>query len=243
MSYALLVAQRELKSYLRSPLGYAAAAGALLIDGIWFMAKALGKPGAEQLSAEVLRETFFGITGVTMILGIALSMRLIAQEHEQGTLVLLRTSPISDRSLVLGKFLSVMVVMTVITLLTGYMPILIYSVGRVSAGHILVGYVGVWLLAATTVSVGLFASALAKNQVVAAILGGVLMATMVLWWLVASISDPPLKSFLAGLAVHHLRQRDFMTGVLHLDNVVFYLALTGFFLVAAIKTVEARRWR
>ncbi|HHH11591.1 MAG TPA: hypothetical protein ENK23_05895, partial [Sorangium sp.] len=101
-----LIAVRELKAYFRSPLGYVAAAAALLLDGILFMAFAMGGPGTRQLSAKVLSQYFYVVSGVTMILAVALSMRVIAQEHESGTLVLLKTSPISDSQLVLGKYLA-----------------------------------------------------------------------------------------------------------------------------------------
>ncbi len=243
MNNILLIAKRELRGYLRSPLGYVAAAAALLVDGIWFIARALGGTGDKRLSAQVLAEFFNGVTGVTMFIGIVLSMRLIAYDHEHGTLVLLRTSPITDRQVVLGKYLAVLVMMFFITALSTYMPALIFVNGKVSLGHIAVGYLGVLLLGAVTVSVGLFASALAKNQIIAAVLGAGTMATMVLWWLIAKMADPPVRDFIEGLAVHHLRQRDFMTGVLRLENVVYYLAVTYFFLLASTKTMEARRWR
>jgi ABC-2 type transport system permease protein len=243
MSNVLLVAGRELKAYVRSPLGYIAAAAALLIDGILFMTRALGDAGGKRLSAKVLEDFFFNASGVTMILGVVLSMRLLAQEHESGTLVLLRTSPVSDRSVIVGKFLAVLAVLMVITGLTLYMPALIFVNGKVSVGHILVGYLGLILLGAATMSVGIFSSAIAKNQVIAAILATAIMGALLLMWLLARISDAPVDDFINGLAIHHLRQRDFMTGVLHLDNVVYYLAMTYFFLFAATKTLEARRWQ
>ncbi len=243
MSNILLIAGRELRAYFRSPLGYLAAAAALLLDGILFMTQALGGTGDKRLSAHVLGEFFHNLSGVTMILGIVLSMRLIAYDHEHGSLILLRTSPISDREVVLGKYLAVLAVMFLITALTTYMPALIFVNGKVSVAHIGVGYLGVFLLAAVAASVGLFASALAKNQIIAAILGAVIMATMVLWWLIAKIADPPVKDFIEGLAVHHLRQRDFMTGVLRLENIVYYIAVIYFFLLASTKTMEARRWQ
>lgn len=243
MSNILLVARRELSAYFRSPLGYLAAAAALLLDGILFITRALGGTGDKRLSAQVLAEFFNNLTGVTMILGIVLSMRLIAYDHEHGTLILLRTSPIRDRDVVLGKYLAVLVLLFLITALTTYMPALIFVNGKVSVAHIAVGYLGVLLLAAVSASVGLFASAIAKNQIIAAILGAVLMATMVLWWLIAKMAEPPVKEFIEGLAVHHLRQRDFMTGVLRLENVVYYVAVAYFFLLASTKTMEARRWQ
>ena len=243
MSNVGLILGRELKSYGRSPVGYAAAAGVVLIDGIWFMAKALGGTAEKRLSATVLAEFFNGASGTTSILAIALAMRLIAAEHDAGTLVLLKTSPIRDWEIVLGKFLSVMVVLLSITAMTAYMPLLIMKNGKVSLGHLLVGYAGVLLLGAAVTAIGLFASALAKNQVVAAILAGVLTGAMYLWWMVAKIADPPVTDFLEGLAIHHLRMRDFMTGILRLENVVYYVVVVFFFLLASVKTLEARRWR
>ncbi|MFP6686695.1 MAG: ABC transporter permease [Polyangiaceae bacterium] len=243
MSHILLIAGREMRAYFRSPLGWVAASAALFIDGVWFIAKALGDPGAKRLSATVLNQFFNGITGVTMIIAIALSMRLIAQEEEQGTLVLLKTSPMRDWDLVLGKFLAVFGMIAIITGLTVYMPALIFVNGKVSVGHIATGYLGVLLLGAATASVGIFASALAKRQVVAAILGAVIMGALVLLWLLAKMTEPPVTDFLNGLAIHHLRQRDFMTGVLRLENVVYYLVVCFFFLLATTKTLEARRWQ
>jgi len=243
MSNVLWIARRELKAYLRSPLGYVVAAAVLLIDGIWFIAKAMGPAGDKRLSAAVLSEFFHGATGTTMIACIALAMRLIAQEQEQGTLVLLRTSPVRDRDIVLGKFLSVWLVMLLITVLSVYMPALIFVRGRVSIGHILVGYTGVLLLAAASTAIGVFASAIARSQVIAAILGAVVLGTMVLLWMVARISEPPLNGFIETLALHHVHQRQFMAGVLRLEHVVYYLVVTFFFLLAAVKTLEVRRWR
>ncbi|MBW2528497.1 MAG: ABC transporter permease subunit [Deltaproteobacteria bacterium] len=243
MSNVLLIARRELMAYVRSPLGYVVAAAVLLIDGIWFMAKALGPAGGKQLSAAVLGEFFHGATGTTMIACLVLSMRLVAHEQEHGTLVLLRTSPIRDRDVVVGKFLSVMLVMSITTALTVYMPLLVAAYGKVSTGHIVVGYVGLLLLASASIAIGLFASTLARSQVIAAIVGAALLGTMLLLWLLARQTEPPINEFIEGLALHHARQRPFMQGLLRLENVVYYLAVTFAFLVASIKTLEARRWR
>jgi ABC-2 type transport system permease protein len=238
---ALLVAGRELAAYVRSPLGYILAAAALLIEGIWFYAKALGS-GA-RMSADVLAEFFNGASGVTMFAAVILSIRLLAGEREHGTLVLLNTAPIKDSEIVGGKFLSALAVIAVMTLLTIYMPALIFVNGRVSVGHILVGYLGVVLFGGSVLSIGIFASALARTQVIAAILAAIMVAVMVVLWLVAREVDPPLNTLLSALSLHHNRQRSFMTGALRVENVVFYLAVSYFFLLAATKTLEARRWR
>lgn len=241
MRNALLVAGREIAAYLRSPLGYIIAAAVLLLDGIVFYSRGLGS--GQKLSAEVLFEFLNGATGTTMAASIFLSMRLLAGEREHGTIVLLNTAPIRDAEIVAGKFLSALAVIAVITALTVYMPLLIFVNGRVSVGQILVGYLGVLLLGAASLSIGLFASALAKTQVIAIIVGAAILGTMILLWMVARETDPPLNTLLSGLAIHHNRQRPFMNGVLRLENVVFYVAVSYFFLLAATKTLEARRWR
>jgi ABC-2 type transport system permease protein len=243
MRNALLVAGRELGAYLRSPLGYVVAAASLLIDGILFYAFVLGAGAGPRLSAEVLMNFFYYASGTTMIASVALSIRLLAGERENGTLVLLNTAPIRDAEIVAGKFLSAFAFLAVMTLLTVYMPLLIFVNGKVSTGHIVVGYVGLLLLAAASLSIGLFASALARTQVIAAILGAAVLGTMVLLWAAAKVTDPPLSGFVSALALHHERFKPFMTGVLKLENVVYYLGIAYFFLLCATKTLEARRWR
>ncbi len=243
MNHVGLIMGRELKAYWRSPLGYAAAAGVLLFDGIWFMAMALGGSTEKKLSAAVLQQFFYGASGSTAFLAGLLAMRLIAAEHEHGSLVLLKTSPVRDWEIVLGKFLSVMVVVLAITAMSIYMPLLILKNGKVSWGHVAVGYTGLLLLGAAVAAMGLFASALTKNQIVAAIVTVVIAAVMYFWWAIAKIADPPVNDFLEGLAIHHMRMKDFMTGLLRLENVLYYLAVAFFFLLAAVKTMEARRWR
>jgi ABC-2 type transport system permease protein len=238
---ALLIAGRELRAYLRSPFGYIVAAAILLVDGLLFQGYALGS-GA-RLSADVLRDFFYFASGTTMVASILLSMRLLAEERQTGTLVLLNTAPLSDSAIVAGKFLSAFAFVVLLTALTLYMPLLVLVNGKVSLGHIAVGYLGLILLGAASVAIGLFGSALARSQVLAAILGAGMLVTMLLLWLVARVTDPPLNSFLAGLALHNERQNAFMQGLLRLENVVYYVAVTWFFLLAATKTLEARRWR
>ncbi len=240
MSQALLIARRELRAYLRSPIGSIVVAGALLIDGLYFYWKGLTE---KLLSAQVLSEFFYGASGTTMIAGIILAMRLLAEERQTGTITLLNTSPIRDGEIVVGKFASAFTVIFAMTLLTIYMPLLIFVNGKVSVGHILVGYAGLLLLGAASLSIGLFASALARSQVVAAILGALILAPLVLLWVVAKAVDPPLNEFLSALAIHHENFRPFMNGTLQLDGVVYYVMVTFFFLLAATKTLEARRWR
>jgi ABC-2 type transport system permease protein len=155
----------------------------------------------------------------------------------------LNTAPIRDVEIVLGKYLAAFAMIAIITLLSIYMPLLVFVNGKVSLGHVAVGYSGILLLGSAALAIGMFTSSLSRSQVMAAILGGLIVAVMVTLWMLAKVTDPPVSAFLSGLALHHQRQFPFMTGVLKLENVVYYVAVTFFFLLAATKTLEARRWR
>lgn len=240
MSNALLIARRELAAYLRSWLGPAIVSGALLIEGILFYWIGLGQ---KLLSADVLRQFFYNTSGVTMVAALFLSMRLLAEERQTGTLVLLNTSPVSDRDIVLGKFLGAFAVLAATTLLSVYMPAWLFVHGKVAIGHMVVGYLGLLLLGGAVTSIGLFGSTLARSQVVAVIVGGALLAVMILLWLVAKASEPPLNEYISRLALHHENFRPFMDGILEPTRVVYYLVVTYAFLFASTKVLEARRWR
>ncbi|MBM4362227.1 MAG: ABC transporter permease subunit [Deltaproteobacteria bacterium] len=240
MTKALLVARRELGSYARSPLGAVILAGALLIDGILFYYFGLSK---KMLSAEVLTEFFYAASGVQMAASLVLSMRLIAEERQTHTFTLLNTAPIADWEIVLGKYLSALGMLGLLTALTLYMPALIFVNGKVSIGHIAVGYTGLFLIGSATIAIGLFASALTRSQVVAVIVGAAILAALILMWMLASAAEPPLNSFLAGLAFHHQNYQPFQKGILELRGVAYYVAVTYFFLLSATKILEARRWR
>jgi ABC-2 type transport system permease protein len=236
-----LVLRRELAAYLKSPLGAIVIAAALLIDGIYFQAKGLG--GGKRLSSDVLITFFDAASGTTMVASIVLAMRLVAGERETGTLVLLNTAPIRDREIILGKFGAAYALLALKNALSLYMPLLVMVNGKINKGHVAVGYLGIFLLAGAALAIGLFASTLARTQVVAVIVGAVVLATFVLLWLVAKVTEPPVSDFLDSLALHHDNQRPFMQGKLVATHVAYYVAVTFFFLLAATKVMEARRWR
>ena len=99
------------------------------------------------------------------------------------------------------------------------------------------------IVALASLSISLFASSLARTQVVAVLVAGVLLAMLFLVFFLASMTDPPINSFILALSIFHVRQRSFMNGVLKLENVLFNLAIAYVFLLATTKTLEARRWR
>jgi len=236
-----IIYRRELGAYLRSPFAWVIAAVLLLVDGILFQAMSLSQ---DALSADVLRRFFWSTSGVTMIAGIVLSIRLIAEERQNHSMVLLNTSPVRDVEIVLGKFLAALTFLTGMLVLSVYMPLLIKIHGKVTLAQIAVGYVGLVLLGSVALAIGMFASSLARQQLVAAILGAAMLTIMSLLFQLATRLDAPLTGLLGELDVWWIHfQNGFMVGVVHLKDVVFYLAMTYFFLLLAVKTLEAKRWQ
>src|SRR5512142_3040470 len=129
MRSVAILALRELKAYFRSPMGPVLIAAVLLIDGILFYWQALTE---KLLSAEGLEQFFYNASGTTMIAAVVLSMRLLAEERQLGTFTLLNTSPLGDAEIVIGKYISAVVMLAAMTLLTAYMPMLIFVNGKVS---------------------------------------------------------------------------------------------------------------
>jgi ABC-2 type transport system permease protein len=241
MNATSLIARRELSAYLRTMNGYVIAAAVLVVDGILFNAFALGGP--DKRSAEVLRLFFYVSSGTTMIASVFLSMRLLAEEKQTGTLVLLTSSPVKDWEIILGKFLSGFAFLALLTLATAFMPALVMVNGKISFGHLVAGYLGLLLLGGATMAIGTLGSTMARSQVLAAIISGSLVVAMLILWLLAAITDRPLNDVFLALALYQRHQVPFQVGVVHLRDVVYYLAVIYFCLFAATRVLEARRWR
>lgn len=241
MRVVWLVLGREFGGYFRSYMGTIILAVVLLVDGLLFNVYALG--GGSKYSAEVLRQFFYFSSGTTMIASIFLTMRLLAEEKQMGTLVLYTTSPVKDYQIVLGKFLSAFLFLCILTLLTLYMPLLIFVHGKVSVGHIFGGYVGLLCLGSAALAIGMFGSALAPSQIVAAILSAAILVAMLLFWLLATVTGPPLSGLFSYLAVHNKHFLPFMKGTVNTRDLIYYLSVTWFFLMVSTRVIEARRWR
>ena len=236
-----LIIRRELSAYLRSPLGWVVAAVVLLMDGLLFNSFALGSDTARK-SSEILRQFFYFSSGTTMAASLFLSMRLIAEEHQNGTLTLLFTSPIRDYQIVIGKFLSALIFLAALTLLTGYMPALILVHGKITRGQIMAGYLGLLLLGSTSLSIGMLASALTKSQLVAIISGAAMLVGMIICWLLGSITDRPLSELFTWLSIWNKHFQPFMGGLINTQDVVYYVTMTYAFLFATTRVIESRRW-
>jgi ABC-2 type transport system permease protein len=237
-----IVFRRELAAYLTSPIGYVVGALALLVNGIVFQAYALGV--GPRLSADVLHFFFLYTSVATMVLGVTLSIRLLAEERQQHTIVLLNTSPVRDWEVIAGKFLSAWVFLSGLTILSIYMPLLILVNGKIAWGELVVGYLGLILLGGASLAIGVFASSLTRHTLVAATVAAATNVILVLLHPLAKRIDEPLRGVLQELDLWWLNfQGSFMIGILELEDVVYYLAIIYFFLLVATKTLEAKRWQ
>jgi ABC-2 type transport system permease protein len=238
---ALLIARRELAAYLRTLSGYVVIAVILALNGLFFNAYALG--GASKRSAEVLSQFFYYSSGFTIVAAVFISMRLLAEERQTGTLPLLYSSPLRDRDIVLGKFLAGLAFLGLYVLCTLYMPLLVLVNGKVSFGHVAAGYLGLLLLGSASLAVGTFGSALARNQLLAAITSAVLLVALILCWLLARITEQPLASVFSAMSLWNQHFPPFQSGLVYVRDVVYYLVVTYVALFAATRVLEARRWR
>src|SRR5690606_23731052 len=147
-------------------------------------------------SADVLFDYFYVTSGIVMVVGLFLAMRLMAEEKQSGTIVLYFTSPLSERQIIYGKFLSVLALICIILFVTLYMPALIMMNGKISFGHLASGYLCLLLIGATAIAITLFASTLAPNQLLAAIMGAFFLVVLLVIWLVSNIVNPPFKEIM-----------------------------------------------
>ena len=191
----LLIVRREVGQYLATWSGYVITAGMLLVLGLAYNVWAVGEQA--RFSADVLNNFFYLASGITLVGGSLLSMRLIAEERSQGTYPMLATSAMTDGQIIVAKYAAAMVPLLLFLALSLYMPALIYINGRVSVGHIVAGYLGLVLIGSAGVSIGLFGSSVSPSQLVAVIVSLVICGVGVLLWLTAKIVEGPLGDLVA----------------------------------------------
>lgn len=242
MNAVILIAKRELAGYFRTWLGYIIIAAVMLVQGLLFNALALGS-GMDRKSSEVISQFFYTMSGCTMISAVFISMRLLAAEREGGTVNLLYSSPVRDFEIVLGKYLSALAFLGILLLATSFMPTMVLVAGKISWGHVFAGYFGCFLLGAAALAIGTFGSALTRSQILAVIVSALLVVALLVVWWVGRVSDRPLSSVFENLALWSLHFAPFMSGIIHVRDVIYYVAISYVALFASVRVLEARRWR
>ena len=169
-------------------------------------------------------------------------MRLLAEEKGSGTLELLITMPVRDWEVVVGKFLAALALLAVLIVLTVPYAITLAMLGPLDRGPAIAGYVGLLLLCSAFAGIGLMASALTRNQVVAFIVALGISLALCVFGIVIQVSPEPLQPLLVFLAVgQHLESIN--RGVLDTRDVVYFVSITVLTLVIAKISLESRKWK
>ena len=240
MRRAPVIARRELSSYFYSPIAYVAMFLFLVAAGYLFWRDFVpGQPAG-------MRNIFDWMVWVLVFIIPVLSMGLLSQEWSSGTIEPLMTAPIDETDVVIGKFLGAVgffAILLVPTLL--YVALLkIYS--QAELGPIFSGYLGIVLVGALFVSIGLFCSSLTRSQVVAAVsaVAILFLITIVPWEMLRAEGSTLGKAWrtVADQGVYN-RYAAFSRGVIALEHVVFFVVVTAVFLFFTVKVLESRRWK
>jgi gliding motility-associated transport system permease protein len=236
MRATLAIAERELKSYFLSPVGYVVIAGFLLLASYFFYVPLVlvGEPS--------LRIWTGNTVIVLMILIPALTMRLVAEERNSGTIEVLATSPVTDAQVVTGKFLGCLGFYAAMLVTTFVFPIILRSVGKPEMGPIISSYLGLLLFGASFIAIGLLASALSKSQVVGFVSGFVvLLLLFVLEWTTRGGSGW-LSTAIRYIGIQqHLE--NFAKGVISAKDVIYYLSVVALCLLLSVRAMQAWKWR
>ena len=152
-------------------------------------------------------------------------------------------APEGSVDIVLGKFLGAFLFLALITLATAYMPALIFVHGKVSLGQILVGYTGLLSLGAATIAIGTFSSAIARNQLLAAVLGAGILVFILLGWMMGQVTEAPLNGIFSYTAIFDRHFQPFMKGRLNTEGLVYFASICFAFLLLAVRSLQLRRLR
>lgn len=235
MRNTLTIAQRELYAYFVSPIAYVVAAAYLVIGGYLFSL-------ILYFSREATMRFIFGnLNFILLLIAPMITMRLLAEERRSGTIELLLTSPVRDWEVVVGKFLASLILFLAIVALTLVYPLVLFVFGSPDGGPIVAGYLSLLLSGGSYLAVGLFTSSLSRNQIVAAVLGIVILLVLWLADAAGSFVGGNLSSILAYLSLAN-HSNDMMRGVIDTKDVIYYLSFIAAFLFLTVRSLETRRW-
>ena len=245
-----IIAKREYNHYFITPIAYVVAFMILLTVGIIFAINILYFiQNAFQAFGQVPDVSpITGAFGFLLVLTIpALTMRLLADEARMGTLELLLTAPVRDFELVAGKWLGGLLFMLTILAVTLVYPLILHF-GLVSPGIdqqlVISSYLGVILVTAAFLALGVGISAMFTNQVAAFFI--TLSTFVLLWWLIgfpAQVIQGTGSEFFRYLSMQTHFYEAFNVGNIYLSDIIYFLSLIALGLFMGTTAVEIRRWR
>lgn len=263
MRNILAIAGKELRVYLTTWISWVLSGLFMLITATLFQSLVvqyqnrtleLTQQGASvmlermNLAEWVVAPVFFNITVVFMFVLPILTMRTYAEERRQKSFELMMTLPVRPLELVFGKYLGTLAVVIAMLGLTVLFPVLLTFVADAGAENpidwhtIAVSYLGMFLMSAAFVAIGQFASSLTDSQVVAAVIAFAVLLLALLIGTLAEGQEGAVQEILRYMALaNHLET--FVSGVIKISDVVYYLSVGFIGLFLTHRVVEAQRWR
>jgi ABC-2 type transport system permease protein len=243
-----ILAWREFTSYFTSPIAYIVAFFWLLLTGFtfYFAVGILNPQPTEYTVMQVFFGIFFIWLAQVMMMPV-LTMRTFSEEFRMGTFEGLMTAPVRDWEVVLAKFKAVMGFYMVLWAPTALYQVILKLVSStqapLAAGPAWCSYLMVLLLGMFYASIGLLASALTRNQIVAAVISFASIAIFFFMGFANFFNPPqPLREIIEYIAAYdHMEQ--FSKGLVSTKVVVFYLSMTAFLLLLTQKVIESKRWK
>ena len=232
MNHALVITKRELKSYFNSTIAYIFIAVFLLVSG-WFFASNLFIAGQADL-----RFIIGSILPLVLFFFVpAITMRLFAEEKRAGTLELLMTMPVETSQIVIGKFLAAFTLLAMAIILTFPYLITVIVLGNPDVGVSIAGYIGLLLLGGTYLSIGMFASSITRNQIVAFIISFVILLVLYMLDKVTMLFSGPIANILEYISVDFHFQ-NIARGVLDSRDLIYFLSIIVFFLFLTNRSLK-----
>ena len=246
----LTLLRRELAAFFLSVTGYVIIASVTLLIGLSFvvlMTNLGSSPSPMPVTEMFYRTYFFWL--IVLLAAPVITMRLFALEKASGTFETLMTTPVSDLQVVVAKFTA-----AVIFYLVTWLPMIacLFVVrhftnqpGALDAGTVGGMYLGIFLVGGLFLSLGCFASAVSRSQMVAAMISFVLGVSLFSLGFLAEALPATAQWQSQVLSYFGLfeQMHDFARGVVDTRTVIFYLSATFFFLFLTLRVVESRRWK
>ena len=242
MKKLFAIVGREWRAYFLSPLAYVILTAYMFLNGFIFsrIVAFLSTPGVprERFLSLMFTNTYFWI--FTLFIVPIITMRLLAEERKAGTLEVLLTSPVSETTVIIGKFLGALGFFLVV-----WVPSLVFvaylgSKTAVDFGAVASGYLGIALIGAYFISIGVFASTLTKNQIVAAILTFAMLIPLFSAGLFQSGADPSRQSIVDYLNMWD-HMDEFARGIVDTRRLVYYLSGMAFFLFLSTVVLSSKK--
>ncbi len=228
--------KKEFKSYLNSPIAYVVIIAFLLING-WFFTSNFFLINQAEVRA------FFEVTPfIFLFFAPAITMKLFAEEKKSGTIELLTTLPLKDRDILTGKYLAALALLSTAVLLTFSYPISASLLGNMDSGQTVAGYIGIILMGGVFLSIGIFASSITSNQIVAFIV--VFLLSFILFMLGKVLAYVPgfLVTLFEFISMDYHFQNS-VRGVLDSRDVFYCLSMIFLFLMLTDYSIKNQRFK